>query len=66
MAEIALRNIAELAGIPKANLHYIKADGLDIVDSLARAREAIDYCRTQRRPCRAGTGRWFHAPGKRA
>ena len=34
----------------RPGLHYIAADGLDIVDSLARSREAIDHCRRTRRP----------------
>ncbi len=34
----------------RPGLHYIAADGLDLVDSLSRAREAVDYCRRTRKP----------------
>lgn len=34
----------------RAGLDYFQADGLDVVDTFAVAKEAIEHCRTTRRP----------------
>src|SRR5690606_23204398 len=34
----------------RAGLKYFKADGLDVVDTWEVAQQAIDYCRTHRKP----------------
>ncbi len=40
----------EAAFSSRPGLHYIAADGLDLVDTLAKSAEALDYTRRTRRP----------------
>lgn len=34
----------------RRNLHYVRADGLDLAGGYAAVEDAVQYCRTQRRP----------------
>ncbi len=33
-----------------SGFHYVQADGLNLVDAYAKAKYAVDYCRSERRP----------------